>query len=390
MIFFGGSSSGKSYFICQKIVLENASEKGVNWLVCRNVATTIGKSVFNEITKAIYKMELAHLYKINRTNMTITCLANNKQILFVGLDDTEKIKSITPINGVIEKIFVEEATEVPRDAIKQLEKRMRGKTDVNKQIILAFNPILKSHYIYKDYFTNWDDTKNVYEDKDLFILRTTYRDNIFLTEQDRYLLENEQDPYWKAVYCDGKWGILGNVIFKNWETRDLSKIENQFDRIYCGVDFGWNDPNAFLKISVNQDKKEIYILDEIYRRGITLQEFGLEIKKKTTNLQYIYCDSAEPRSIHELNQMGIRALGVKKGNDSIIYGIRYLQQFKIIVNTKCQNFINEISQYHYKETKDGNVLEIPVDKNNHLMDCLRYCVSDLIMNAEVKATNKLY
>ena len=85
-IFFGGSSSGKSYFICQKIVLDNLKE--VNWLVCRNVARTIRNSTFNEIVKAIQNMRLSRLYAINKTDMAITNLKNGKQILFVGLEPT--------------------------------------------------------------------------------------------------------------------------------------------------------------------------------------------------------------------------------------------------------------------------------------------------------------
>ena len=88
--------------------------------------------------------------------------------------------------------------------------------------------------------------------------------------------------------------------------------------------------------------------------------------------------------------MGIRAQSVKKGPDSITYGIRFLQQYKIIVNTKCQNFINEISQYHYQKNKDGEVMEVPVDKNNHLMDSLRYSLNDLIMDSNAKSSVRIY
>ena len=135
--------------------------------------------------------------------MVITCLLNNKQILFAGIEDSEKIKSITPINGVLESVFVEEATEVKRDAIKQLTKRLRGRSDKDKYIILAFNPILRSHFIYQDYFQNWQDDKDVYEDNHLLIVKSTYRDNMFLTERDIELLESETDPYWRSVYVEG-------------------------------------------------------------------------------------------------------------------------------------------------------------------------------------------
>ena len=111
-IFFGGSSSGKSYFIAQKAVLENMD--GANYLCCRNVARTIRNSTFNEILKAIEVMGLSSFYRVHQSDMSITNTINGKQILFAGIDDAEKLKSITPANGVLERIFIEEATEIKR------------------------------------------------------------------------------------------------------------------------------------------------------------------------------------------------------------------------------------------------------------------------------------
>lgn len=122
---------------------------------------------------------------------------------FVVLMTPEKVKSITPVNGVLERIFVEEATEIKREALKQLEKRLRGISNIGKQIVLAFNPILKSHFIYSDFFYAWEDNKNHYEDDKICILKTTYKDNMFLTADDKKLLENESDPYYYNVYSLG-------------------------------------------------------------------------------------------------------------------------------------------------------------------------------------------
>ena len=183
-IFYGGSSSGKSFFISDKIVLDTLD--GCNWLCCRNVSTTIKRSVFNEVTKSISSMGLKQYFAINKSDMIITCKLNEKQILFCGLDDPEKVKSITPANGVLERIFIEEATEIKRDAYLQLKKRLRGRSSHSKHIIMAFNPILKSHWIYKEFFGGWQDDKTVYEDDKTLIVKTTYKDNIFLTPEIIY------------------------------------------------------------------------------------------------------------------------------------------------------------------------------------------------------------
>lgn len=373
---------------------------GVNWLCCRNVASTIAKSTFNEVKKAISNMGLWKYYHVNNSNMIITCLLNNKQILFIGLDDEEKVKSITPINGVLERIFIEEATEIKRSAYKQLTKRLRGKSEHSKHVIMAFNPILKSHWIYQEFFNEWEDNKNYYESNtygatktkkgvSLSILKTTYKDNMFLTADDKELLENEADPYYYNVYSLGNWGILGHVIFRNWSVEDLSKLIPQFDKIHNGLDFGYSsDPNALIRVHLDKARKIIYIFDEWYQAGMTDEDL-VRVCKKMIGNQYITCDSAEPKTINMLCNNGIRAVGAVKGSDSINMGIRWLQGYKIIVDVRCQNFKNEIEQYHWKEDKHGNVMAIPVDANNHLLDALRYALCDEILAAEATAGKRI-
>lgn len=386
-IFFGGSSSGKSYFICQKIVVDNMN--GVNWLICRNVANTIRRSTFNEIKKAISKMGLTKYYKINSTDMLITNTLNGRQIMFAGLDDPEKVKSITPADDVLHRVFVEEATEIRRDAYMQLKKRLRGNSDISKHIIFAFNPILKSHWIYQEFFGKWEDNKNVYEDSELLILKTTYKDNIFLTEDDRRLLEDESDPYYYNVYSLGNWGILGHVIFKNWHVEDLSDRIPQFDRIHNGLDFGYsNDPNALIRVHLDKTRKKIYVFDEWYQAGMNDEEL-VRVCRKMIGNQYITCDSAESKTIDMLCNNGIRAVATVKGSDSINRGIRWLQGYEIIVDVRCQNFKNEIEQYHWQEDKNGNAMAKAADVNNHLIDALRYALCDEILAAEVKAGKRL-
>lgn len=396
-IYYGGSSSGKSYFLAQKIVLDNIN--GVNWLCCRNVAKTIRNSTFNEITKAIYKMELARYYNINKSDMVITCKLNGKQILFAGLDDAEKIKSVTPANGVLERIFIEEATEIKYDAYKQLTKRLRGETEHSKCVILAFNPILKTHWIYSEFFKFWENSKNYYESNEygktdkakgysLSILKTTYKDNLFLTDDDRELLENESDPYYYQVYSLGNFGVLGHVIFKNWHVEDLSGIIPTFDKIYCGMDFGWNDPTAMIKIHLDKNRKKIYVFDEVYQQHMT-DEVLLKKSKEFFGKKYVMCDSAEPKTIDFLSMNGINAIPTVKGSDSIMRGIRFLQGYEIIIDVHCQNFKNEIEQYHFMEDKYGNAIEKPCDENNHLIDALRYAIENETMSSETMATIRI-
>lgn len=372
-VFFGGASSGKSVFLAQRDVIDVLGGNR-NFLVCRQVAKTLRRSVFSEIKKVITDWGIRHLFNILESEMVITC-ANGKQILFVGLDDTEKLKSITPADGVITDVRVEEATEVNPDSLKQLYKRQRGgNPNTPKRLTISFNPILISHWIYQTYFAPiaWADDQTEYAGDDLTILKTWYIHNRFLTADDVRDLENETDEYYRDVYTFGRWGILGDVIFKNWQVRDLTDMAAQFTNHRHGLDFGFsNDPAGMPVTHYDKAHRTIYIYDELYERGLTNDILAREMVA-LIGRQYVRCDSAEPKSIAELRQHGVNALPAEKGKDSVLHGIQWLQQQTIIIDSQCVNAQNEFRQYQWKKDRDGNAMRIPVDRNNHLIDALRY------------------
>lgn len=382
-IFFGGSSSGKSVFLAQRILLDII--RGRNYLVVRKVGNTISKSCWNEITKAISQMKLSMFFKFGKSDLVITCAINGCQILFAGLDDVEKIKSITPQRGSLTDIWCEEATEIDYTDYKQLLKRMRGESKFKKRFTLSFNPIYQTHWIYAEFFVNWVEGKNIYQDDNLLIVKSTHEDNEFLTDDDHEALRNEKDEYYYNVYTLGNWGVLGDIIFKNWRVEDLSElidVGNQkielwktFDNIRNGLDFGFaSDPSAFIRVHYDRMRKKIYILKEFYQRGYTNSMLASELKPIISN-ERIICDSAEPKSIQELRNAGINALSALKGKDSVNFGIQWLQDHEIIIDMRCQNIKNELVLYQWKKDKDGNTIKQPVDKFNHLIDSLRYALS---------------
>ncbi|HBF8537054.1 TPA: PBSX family phage terminase large subunit [Clostridioides difficile] len=374
-IYFGGSSSGKSFSLAQRTVLD-VFKGNRNYLIVRNVQSTLKRSCLNEITKAISNFKLNEYFQVNKTDMIITCKLNNKQILFCGLDDVEKVKSITPIDGVITDIWVEEATETDYKAVKQLDKRLRGKSKVVKRLTLSFNPILKDHWLYTEYFDIWEDDKQYVEKDNVSILKTTYKDNKFLAEDDIKALENESDKYYYEVYTLGNWGVLGAVIFKNWRVEDFSDIESTFDNFRHGIDWGFaDDPFAYVKSHYDRMRRKLYICDEIEAVGLLNREAAPLVSKKA-NRDLVICDNASPKDIAEFSDLRINAVSARKGAGSIEYGIKFLQGLEIIIHPRCQNFKNEINKYKYKEDKNGNILPIAVDKDNHLIDALRYSLEN--------------
>jgi phage terminase large subunit len=274
---------------------------------------------------------------------------------------------------------VEEATETDPDSLKQLYKRQRGGDEKTpKRLTITFNPILQSHHIYTTYFGGlaWADDQTEYQSDELSILKTWYIHNKFLTAADRADLLNEKDEYYRNVYTYGNWGVLGDVIFTNWEVADLSAMRDQFTNRRAGLDFGFSSDPAALSVShYDRAKKTIYIFDELYERGLTNDALAREIQNINPGC-YIVCDSAEPKSIQELANAGLSVLGAKKGKDSISFGVQWLQQQRIIIDTRCINARNEIQQYQWKKDRDGNSLRVPIDRNNHIIDGLRYQYED--------------
>jgi phage terminase large subunit len=365
---------------------------GRNYLVCRAIAKDSRRSTFVEIQKVITAWGLSELFNVNKTDMTITC-SNGYQVLFSGLDDLQKLKSITPAKGVITDIWIEEATQTEPNDIKELIRRQRGGDESTpKRLTLSFNPIYQTHHLYLTYFATiaWADDQTVYTSPELSILKTTYKDNRFLTAADRADLENETDEYYFNVYTLGKWGVLGDVIFKNWRVEDLSGMRDQFTNHCHGLDFGFaSDPAAMPCQHYDSKRKRLYIYDELYEHGMTNDVLATEVKR-LIGKDYVRCDSAEPKSIAELNTYGVNAIGVKKGKDSVLFGIQWLQQQEIIIDSKCLHARAEFSVYHWKKDKDGNTIKVPVDKNNHIIDGSRYGCEDYMMGGVTTLENPFY
>lgn len=399
-IFFGGASSGKSVFVVGQRTVIDLMQGGRNYLICRAVGKYTKKSTWAEVIHVIESWELQSLFAIRVSDMIIEC-ANGYQIIFAGLDDPLKLKSIRPKRGAITDIIVEEATETDRKAIKELKKRQRGgDKSTPKRIVLLFNPIYQDHWIFEEYFSpiGWDENDTEYkaDDGSLTILRTWFEHNNFLTEQDKSDLLSETDKYYSDVYTWGKFGVLGNVIFSNWKIADLNNPDDEYylpkqerDNIRPGLDFGFDPSPAAIGVShYSKNRKRIYFFDEYYETGVSDEELAKEIERmigKTT----IICDSAEKKSIAKLRSLGVLAVPAKKGPDSVNFGIKWLQGVEIIVDRSCVHMQNELRTFKWKEGPDGkpvmrNGHPVPVDANNHLIDGgLRYAYENDMIESSV-------
>lgn len=249
LIFYGGGSSGKSYFVAQRWIYHLLHPKRYNLLVVRQTGDTNRKSTFPLLKQVISNWNLGKHFKINESDMRIKCLLSGNEVAFAGLDDVEKIKSITFANGELTTIWVEEATECQEADINQLKVRLRGGKS-KKQMVLTFNPINIQHWIKKHFIDSGLAT----------VCFSTYKDNKFLTEDDKKALEDLKltDEYTYEVYCLGHWGIVGKTVFDARAiTKRLDEIPKSIKAGYFSYDYDgnkitnirWvNDRNGYIKI----------------------------------------------------------------------------------------------------------------------------------------------
>ena len=251
LIFYGGGSSGKSYFLGERLIIKQITPKKCNALVVRQTADTNRRSTFPLLKQVISNWNLGDYFKINESDMRIVCKLTGNEIAFAGLDDVEKIKSITFSNGELTDIWVEEATECQESDINQLKVRLRGGKS-KKQMVLSFNPINIQHWIKKHFIDSGLAT----------VCFSTYKDNKFLTDDDRKALEDLRlvDEYTYEVYCLGKWGIVGKTVFDaraiqaRLETIPKPIKTGYFDYAYDGLkitDIKWvNDKGGYIDLYV--------------------------------------------------------------------------------------------------------------------------------------------
>jgi phage terminase large subunit len=418
-IFYGGGGSGKSYFLAQRDLLEIMGKKNNNILIMRKVAASNHNSTFADFKNVLNNWDtdfrkqdelnkrsirpLSSFFKINNSkgDERIIFSPTGNEILFGGCKDEnelEKIKGIRATNGPITKIRCEEFTEfTERDYYQLSTVRMRGETSERKRFTGSMNPILATHWIKKRFFdsdvenrlvfehenTNIDSIKN---NPNLVILKTTHQDNKFYGEEERkeLLKFKDIDKYYYDVYVLGNWGVLGNIVFNNYDIEhDFDDNEHTLDNIFIGMDYGYEHASAII-VGGYKDN-EIYIFKEVYGKHWTNDDLLENAKNEIGDLLHeclITADSAEPDRIEEWSRLGFNIIGADKGPGSVRYGIDYLCAIpKIHIHkTNCPNLSREIQTYKRREDKDGNAIDDFVKINDDTIAALRYGTESIWSN----------
>lgn len=376
-VYYGGAGSGKSYFIICKILIKLLSSKRV-CLIIRKTQVSQKYSCWSLCLSVLEKWKLKRYCDIKVSDYSIK-LPNGSRLLFKGLDDPEKIKSIVDITD----IWCEEATELTEDDFDQLNLRLRSNTE-NCQVFVSFNPVSKANWVYKRWFVNEVDNNTL-------IVKSTYKDNRFLPQDYIEQLEGmiNTNPTYYRIYALGEFCSLDRLVYHNWKIEDFEDKKNL--DIIIGLDFGFvNDPTALVASYIDTKEKKLYIFKEWVATGKTNTEIAGAIKNLGFSKSVIIADSAEPKSIEELKREGIvRIKSSRKGQDSIITGIKNLSEYQIYIKPSLTEIITEFENYSWSKNKDGEYLEKPIDEFNHCLDALRYSLQCITNKVQFLDKNKL-
>jgi len=349
----GGTRSGKTYAILQYLIVK-AIETPQTITIVRKTIPSLKRTVIKD-----FKDILTGLGVWKETDYNISDRVwsyGGATIQFISTDDAEKLRGVKS-----DILFIDEASEIDEESYFQLSIRTTG------QIILAYNPTISPYHWLRQM-----------QDCDRFV--TTYKDNPYLPAEMVKSIEDLQiknPKYWK-IYGLGEFAPNERAIY---QFEIVDDYEAEF--VAFGLDWGWNDKMAMVAVYRNGDK--LYVEEIIYESKMTMTDLVNRLKQLGIEREEIWCDSSEPRSVEELYRAGFNAKAVKKGPDSIKFGIGVLQNFTIHLKKDSQNLINEMYGYQYAVDKYGYTTDTPEEGLDHLLDAMRYVA---MMKLSLKAQSK--
>lgn len=367
----GGRGSTKSSFVGIEVPLLLMQHPQCHAVVLRKVGNTIKNSVYPQIQWGIEQLCVADRFKCITSPHEITYKATGQKILFFGVDDPMKVKSIKLPFGYVGIVWYEELDQFSgMEEIRNLNQSLlRG--GETYWVFASYNPPKSRN--------NWVNEEILNEYPDRLVHKTTYLDvprewlgEQFLLEAEKLKAKNE--TAYNHEYLGEVTGT-GGAVFENVEDMAMTdEMISQFDRRYYGLDFGFAvDPLAFVAMHYDAKHEDLYIFDEIYQQKLTNSNAAQLILRKIGS-QHIMADSAEPKSIAEMKAAGLFISGAKKGPDSVDYGVKWLQGRRRIYIDKrrAPNAYREFVSYEYERNRAGQYISAYPDANNHAIDAVRY------------------
>lgn len=360
----GGSGAGKSVAVAQILILNRVVTEGQSGIALRKYETDVRKSIFPLMKSVISHFGLKKYFRINKTRMHFQFAPNDAEIYCLGASDPESLKSITGESSPLNWAWLEEANQFKLSDFREIQRRIRGYTPYPKQFWMTFNPVSK---------LNWLKTELVDKDEQgLQLFKYTYKDNRFLSDDDREILESLalSSPNDYRVYALGEWGEpSAGLVFPHYQginERVWEAIPRDAETIY-GIDWGYNAPSAVAEYKIVRQPKgmpEIFARQILYKAGLLTDDIIRTIKPLVTG-KYVYCDNAEPDRIQQLREVGILA---KAWDKDILTSIDFCKRLPLYVLGK--DFENELQSYRWIDGTD----KVDTNTPDHLIDTFRGAV----------------
>jgi phage terminase large subunit len=374
----GGRASGKSYTVALYLLLLTMEKDNVI-LFSRYTMTSVSISVFPEFLDKIETLGLQDLFEI--TNSEIINKQTGSKIIFKGIKtgssiQTANLKSIANLNIVV----IDEAEEIPTEEVfDKIDLSARRKDKFNK-IILIFNPTSKAHWLYERFYESQGVLPGVTtQTDDTNYIHTTYLNNYkhlsdSIIKQIEKIRDTNLNKY-NHIILGAFLDVAEGVILSNWE---YGEFNNDLEYGY-GMDFGYNtDPTTLCKVAIDKKNMVIYLDEILYLPGLTTPEIYSIIKDEISN-KLIVADNAEGRLIEELKRSGANIKACTKGAGSVAEGVKLLQDYKLVITKTSNNLSKELNNYIWHDKRSNT----PIDFYNHLIDAIRYYVSDKTKNPTI-------
>jgi len=357
VVNIGGARSSKSHSIAQLLLVKLFQEQNKNIGICRKTMPALKMTAMRLFVSLLKDYGLYAKCNHNKSENFIDY--KNNRVQFFSLDEPDKIKS-TEFNY----IWMEEANEFTYDDYITLLTRLSGRTAAQEtnHMYLSLNPTEAMGWI----------PQKVVPTRDTEVIRSTYKDNPFVQKEYIKILENlrEQDENYYKIYALGEWGQKQDLIYTRYEF--IEAIPEVGDDIFYGLDFGFNNPCALVRV-VEKDKK-FYVKEELYKSDLTTPELIAELRRiipESLRTRTIYADAAEPDRIAEIVNADFNIYAAQK---DVQAGIDKVRQSVLYLTSDSVNLRNEILSYKWKRDRAGNPLDEPVKFNDHLLDALRYAI----------------
>ena len=352
----GGTRSGKTYAILQWLIVRALQER-LDITVVRRTVPSLKRSVIKDFKDILTTLAVWETDRYNISDRIFT-FGNGSTLSFINTDDPEKLRGVKS-----DVLFIDEASEIDEESYFQLSIRCQG------SIVLAYNPTVSPYH----WLREMDDCER-------FI--TTYKDNPYLPKEMVKAIEDlewKNPKYW-AIYGKGEFAPNDRAIF-TFQIVEENPIE---ELVAMGLDFGFsNDPTALCAVHKKGDM--LYVRELLYEKGMVTKDIIDKLDALNVGNTEIWADSAEPRLIEEIYRAGFNIKPVKKGPDSIRFGIGVLQNYGICVPRSSQNLINELYAYEWATDKYGIQLDKPQGGLDHLIDAMRYVAMSRL---SIKQQNK--